>query len=250
MNYQHDYSINFPTTKDMTTRQRKAAKILRALVTHLGREDLRGLKCLDLGCSVGIISRALADSGANIIGIDIDRAALQEAASQGANSAAFATGDVGATPFPADTFDVLICSQVYEHSPSLTLLVREIHRVLKQGGVCFFSGPNRWAIMEEHYNLPFLSWLPKAWADRYVRWSGRANEYYENPRSAGALRSNLADFAIFDLNPDMIRYPELYAMEPEVGRFKYVARLVPDWFWKQLGSFVPNFNWILVKSRS
>ncbi|TRZ53468.1 class I SAM-dependent methyltransferase [bacterium] len=250
MNYQHKYSLHFPATKDAATRQRKATKIMQALVTHLEHDDLRGLMCLDLGCSVGVISRTLATAGARIVGVDIDAAALQLAASERTKYATFVLGDVGATPFPDETFDALICSQVYEHSPSLALLAREIHRVLKTGGLCFFSGPNRWAVMEEHYHLPFLSWLPKAWANRYVRWSGRAAEYYECPRSAGELRRALSGFAIHDLTPEMLRHPERYAMEPEVGRFKYVARRVPDWFWAQLGRAVPNFNWMLVKVKT
>jgi SAM-dependent methyltransferase len=247
MNYQHNYSLQFPATKDTATRQRKATKILQALVNHLGRDDLNGLMCLDLGCSVGIISRTLNAAGAHIVGVDIDAAALQMAFSKRIEHANFIQSDVGATPFPGGIFDVLICSQVYEHTPSLFLLAGEIHRVLRTGGLCFFSGPNRWAVMEEHYHLPFLSWLPKAWANRYVRWSGRANGYYECPRSMGELRRVLAGFAIHDLTPEMFRHPERYAMKKEVGGLKYIARYIPDWLWTHLGRFVPNFNWILVK---
>ena len=144
MNYQPNYSLHFPATKDTATRQRKANKILQALVIHLKRDDLRGLMCLDLGCSVGIISQTMATAGARIVGVDIDAAALQLAVSERTKHATYVLGDVGATPFPDETFDALICSQVYEHSPSLALLASEIYRVLKTGGLCFFSGPNRW----------------------------------------------------------------------------------------------------------
>ena len=250
MNYQHDYSIHFPTTKDTATRQRKATKIVQSLIFHFNRDDLQGLMCLDLGCSVGIISRTLAAAGARIIGVDIDPAGLQLAVAERTKHTYFILSDVGATPFPDETFDALVCSQVYEHTPSLTMLAGEIQRVLKAGGVCFFSGPNRWAIMEAHYHLPFLSWLPKAWADRYVRWSGRASEYYESPRSERELRKALAGFKIHDLALEMFRDPERFAMEPEVGIFKYWARWVPDKLWMQLGRLVPNFNWMLVKVKT
>jgi SAM-dependent methyltransferase len=249
MKYQSDYSLHFPATKDISTRQRKAFKILRALTAHLAREDLRGLICLDLGCSVGVISRTLAQAGANVVGLDIDEPGLRVAASQPGEAAAFVLGDGGATPFPDEMFDVLICSQVYEHSPSLALLAREMRRVLKFGGVGFFSGPNRWAVMEEHYHLPFLSWLPKPWADRYVRWTGRAGEYYERPRSAGELRRALSGFAIHDLTPMLLQHPEQYALEPEVGWVSHAARRAPEWSWALLGRLVPNFNWLLVKVR-
>ena len=220
MKYQHDYSLHFPATKDAEIRERKATKIVQALMLHLNSDNLSGLTCLDLGCSIGIISRSMASAGAHIIGVDIDLDALRLANKPRSKNPNFVLSDAGATPFDDETFDILICSQVYEHTPSLTLLVDEIQRVLKTGGMCFFSGPNRWAVMEEHYHLPFLSWLPKAWADRYLRWSGRAIEYYECPRSAGELREALADFEIDDLTPELLLQPERFAMKPEVGGFK------------------------------
>ena len=33
--------------------------------------------------------------------------------------------------------------------------------------------------MEPHYNLPFLSYLPKSTANYYVRFTGKAKKYYE-----------------------------------------------------------------------
>jgi len=249
MNYQRDYSIHFPATKNTAKRQRKAIKIREALLTYLNRRDLNGLQCLDIGCSVGIISQVLASAGGNVTGIDIDLHALQTAQTENSTATTLVLGDAGAAPFSNESFDIIICSQVYEHTPSLPLLIQEIQRLLKPTGVCFFSGPNRWAIMEEHYHLPFLSWLPKQWADFYVRWSGRAQEYYEHPTSAIKLRKAFAKFHIYDLTSEMLKNPEQYAMGPEVGVFKYLAQLIPNWLWSALGHAVPNFNWILVKAK-
>jgi 2-polyprenyl-3-methyl-5-hydroxy-6-metoxy-1,4-benzoquinol methylase len=249
MNYQQNYSLHFPATKNLAIRQRKATKIIQTLFMYLARDELSGLMCLDLGCSVGIISQTLAAAGASIVGVDIDSAALRQAASEGTKHAIYILSDVGATPFPDETFDILVCSQVYEHSPSLDLLGNEINRVLKTEGVCFFSGPNRWAVIEEHYHLPLLSWMPKPWANRYLRWSGRGTEYYENPRSARELRASLSDFTIYDMTPEMLKYPERFAMESEVGGLKYLARWLPEWVWTRLGQVVPNFNWLLVKDK-
>lgn len=248
MKYQVNYSSRFPESRDLPTRRRKAAKILQILKDFLHREDLSGLDCLDLGCSVGVISDALACAGGATIGLDIDSEALEQAPRHSENTPVFVVGDVGATPFPERTFDIIICSQVYEHAPDLELLVQEIERLLKKGGVCFFSGPNRWALLEEHYDLPFLSWLPKKWADRFIRATGRAIEYYEHPLSGNQLRKVLRGFGILDLTPDLLKYPEHYSMDPEVGAFKYFARFIPSWGWGLVGHLVPNFNWLLVKA--
>jgi len=113
--------------------------------------------------------------------------------------------------------------------------------------VCFFSGPNRWAVMERHYGLPFLSWLPRRWADRYVRLAGRAREYYEHPRSFVELRGALRQFAIHDYTPRLLSDPAHFALDEEVGWLRYVTASVPLWVWRLLRPCVPNFNWVLTK---
>ncbi len=52
---------------------------------------------------------------------------------------------------------------------------------------------NRLGVVEPHYRLPFLSWLPHgALADRYVRAFGRADHYYERFRTRPGLRRLVA----------------------------------------------------------
>jgi 2-polyprenyl-3-methyl-5-hydroxy-6-metoxy-1,4-benzoquinol methylase len=250
MKYQQNYSQQFPEVMDEASRQRKATKILQSLKEYLQRENLKGLRCLDLGCSVGVISDTLAHEGASVVGLDIDGGALGRKSHRDKAGAEFVLGDGGATPFMDGVFDLVVCAQVYEHAPSLELLAQEVHRLLKTGGVCFFSGPNRWAIIEEHYDLPFLSWLPRRWADQYVRLTRHAAEYYEQPRSAAELRKALQGFTIHDLAPKLLTHPERYSMEREVGVFRYLARCVPKWNWLFLGSLLPNFNWLLVKTKT
>ena len=58
-----------------------------------------------------------------------------------------------------------------------------MHRVLADNGVLYLGLGNRLGIIEPHYKLPFLSYLPPSLADRYVRASGRADHYYERMNS-------------------------------------------------------------------
>ncbi len=246
MKYQCDYSRHFPAVKDQAVRARKAIKISRVLEDFLGH-DLSGLTCLDMGCSIGVITEHLAESARLAVGMDIDEGAVRQATGWGGAEASFVVADVGATSFADGTFDVIVCSQVYEHTPSLELLVVEIYRLLKDDGVCFFSGPNRWAVMERHYGLPLLSWLPPRWADRYVRLAGRAQEYYERPRSATELRRALRQFTIHDYTLRLLSDPVHFALDEEVGVFRNVAASMPVWVWRFLRRWVPNFNWVLTK---
>ena len=243
MKYQHDYSRQFPTVKNRATRARKAIKTLRVLEDFLGH-DLSDLTCLDMGCSIGMTTEHLARSACLAVGIDIDEEAIRQATGEDGSQASFIVADVGVTSFADGAFDVIVCNQVYEHTPNLELLVAEIYRLLKDDGVCFFSGPNRWTVMERHYNLPFLSWLPPRWADRYVRLTGRAQEYYEHPLSATELRRALRQFVVHDYTLQLLSDPVHFALGEEIGIFQYV----PAWVWPLLYRWVPNFNWVLTKN--
>ncbi|MBN2004370.1 MAG: class I SAM-dependent methyltransferase [Anaerolineae bacterium] len=241
MKYQTDYSQHFPATTDRAKRTLKLQKVLRVLEDFLGH-SLTGLRVLDMGCSIGVMTGYLAESAHLAVGIDIDQGAIRQAAQNGPQ-ASLVIGDTGGAPFAPSTFDIIVCSQVYEHVPSLELLVAEMDRLLKQDGVCFFSGPNRWRLIEPHYKLPFLSWLPRRAADWYVRLTGLGQEYYERPLSAKGLRRALYPFVIHDYTLRLLTEPARFAMEKEVGHLRYM----PAWGWRILYPWLPNFNWILTK---
>lgn len=50
-------------------------------------------------------------------------------------------GNVLDLPFPNDTFDTVISTQVLEHVEKPWVMVKEIYRVLKPGGVCILTAP-------------------------------------------------------------------------------------------------------------
>lgn len=64
---------------DESSRRRKPQKITAVLRHFFGREDLEGLKVVDLGCSTGYIADELAELGAKVVGVDIDVPGLAQA---------------------------------------------------------------------------------------------------------------------------------------------------------------------------
>jgi ubiquinone/menaquinone biosynthesis C-methylase UbiE len=50
-------------------------------------------------------------------------------------------GDVLNSPFADNEFDTVISTQVLEHVPKPWLMIKEIHRILKPGGVCILTAP-------------------------------------------------------------------------------------------------------------
>jgi SAM-dependent methyltransferase len=149
---------------------------------------------------------------------------------------------------PDASVDIVVCAQVYEHTADAPALVREVWRVLRTGGVCFFSGPNRLAIVEEHYWLPFLSWLPQRLADRYMRLFKRGERYDIDPLFYWQIRHLWGGFVIFDYTVPMLRHPDRFGLSERLGRLRWLSRL-PAWLFRLLMPLLPNYNWILVKSK-
>ena len=144
----------------------KAKKIIAIIRDH-HNDNLSNKRCLDLGCSSGEITEALSQVFSYIVGVDIDFEALTT--NNHNRMASYCMGSGSELPFENSSFDIIICAQVYEHSESPQKLFKEIYRVLSDNGVCFFSGPNKFSLMEEHYWLPLLSWFPQKISNFYMR---------------------------------------------------------------------------------
>jgi len=83
-------------------------------------------------------------------------------------------------PFPDSHFDVVISNHVIEHvgdSIAQRWHLAELRRVLRPDGVGYLAVPNRWQMVEPHYRLAFLSWLPEAWRTPYLRLRHRGSHY-------------------------------------------------------------------------
>ena len=159
---------------DEQGRRRKAAKILAVLRHFLGRENFSGLKVLDIGCSAGFISDEFRLAGADVVGLDIDEPGLEKAKQRFGDHVEFIAAPGDTIPLPPQSVDVVVFNHIYEHVPDPDAVMAEIRRVLRDDGVVYLGLGNRLGIMEPHYKLPFLSWLPKRYADRYLRVTGRA----------------------------------------------------------------------------
>jgi len=102
----------------------------------------RNLRVLDVACGVGYGSEILREAGAaKVIGVDLAFEAIAPNGNE--RKALFANGDACKLPFAAQTFDVVVSFETIEHVPEPEKLLQEIARVLKPGGLCVCSSPNR-----------------------------------------------------------------------------------------------------------
>lgn len=105
---------------------------------------LSGLRVLDVGCGGGILSEALAERGASVLGIDLVESALQAAEAHRAGQAVeYRLESSRETAARGEVFDVVTCMEMLEHVADPAAVLRDIHALLKPGGWAFFSTINR-----------------------------------------------------------------------------------------------------------
>ena len=105
---------------------------------------LSGLRVLDVGCGGGILSEALAERGASVLGIDLAESALQAAEAHRAGQAVeYRLESSRETAARGEVFDVVTCMEMLEHVADPAAVLRDIHALLKPGGWVFFSTINR-----------------------------------------------------------------------------------------------------------
>jgi len=129
---------------------------------------------LDMGCGAGRHAFESFRRGARVVAFDYSAAELKdvgglfaamreagEAGTAPGSMAATANGDALALPFPDDTFDHIIASEVLEHVSDDGQALREVFRVLKPGGRLAATVPS-WLpeqvcwLLSDEYHAPFV----------------------------------------------------------------------------------------------
>lgn len=128
--------------------------------------SLAGKKVLDVGCGGGILSEAMARSGAQVTGIDLADKSLKIAKLHGLESGVKVEyRKVPAEQLAAEQpgqYDVVTCMEMLEHVPDPASIVRACAALTKPGGWVFFSTLNRnpksflFAIIGAEYVLRLL----------------------------------------------------------------------------------------------
>lgn len=115
----------------------------RALV-HILMPFIQGNKVLDVGCGMGFMSEAIAQTGREIISTDIDipyvQYTLQRTQKYTYQNGGVLFGDYQ-LPFLNSTFDTIVSLDVIEHVEDDIRLVDELVRILKDDGRLIVTVP-------------------------------------------------------------------------------------------------------------
>jgi hypothetical protein len=117
---------------------------------------------------------------------------------------------------------------------------------MKKDGVCYFAGPNKYELVEPHYRLPFLSWLPRGLADRYMQVTGKGSSYPEKPYSFPSIRALLSSFQVTSYTGKILRDPARYNAT-DILPTGSIKRMVAILMYRVAPFFFPGFVYILKK---
>lgn len=114
---------------------------LEVIFDELLELDLSGKKLLDAGSGTGWFSCKAASRGANVVSLDVGEKILAQVAKKCESRRV--VGSVLDIPFPAESFDIVLSTEVIEHTPDPKRAIREMHRVLKKNGTLILTVPNK-----------------------------------------------------------------------------------------------------------
>ena len=152
--------------------------------------DLPEKHIVDVGCGGGILSEGLAALGADVLGIDLSEQLIDIAElhslETGINVSYRKISAEALAEQQPESFDIITCMEMLEHVPDPGSIIHACTRLLKPGGMAFFSTLNRKAkayllaiVAAEH----LLKMLPKGTHD-YKRFI-KPSELSRSARTAG-----------------------------------------------------------------
>lgn len=146
-------------------------------------------------------------------------------------------------PFADASFDAVISNHVIEHVGDETAQkahLAELRRVLRPGGIGYLAVPNRWMLVEPHYRLAFLSWLPHGWRSPYLRAMKRGQVYDCEPLQLWQLQDYLASAGLSGSNVCIDALRALYEIEKPRCVIGRIIRRVPDRILRPFHPIIPT----------
>ncbi len=138
----------------------RAARIFDAVI-----QQAPGGRLLDLGCGPGDWTYHLEHAGFEVVAIDICRDAILYARQRAA--ANFVQGDMRCLPIKSATFDVILASEVIEHSHAPAEFLAEASRLLRPDGLLVLTSPNGGFVLNGLPSYRESVSDPKFWAHEF-----------------------------------------------------------------------------------
>jgi SAM-dependent methyltransferase len=96
-------------------------------------------RLLDIACGAGSLLQAAARAGWTTEGVEVSATAVEHV--RAAGFSAFC-GELAEAKYPTGHFDVVTASELLEHLPDPSVLINEVGRILRPGGLCWATTPH------------------------------------------------------------------------------------------------------------
>jgi len=157
------FAEQFDSAMNMYDTNRRLQVIFQELLT----EDIKGKTLLDAGCGTGWFSKEAVRRGAKVVSLDVGENILAQAAKKCESERV--KGSVLDMPFEDEYFDIVISTEVIEHTHDPQKAIQEMYRVLKKKGILILTVPNKiWYPAIVIANLFKLR--PYGGYENWVRW--------------------------------------------------------------------------------
>lgn len=136
--------------------QRKARYELEPIPEFADFSAFRGLRTLEIGVGLGADHQSLAESGADLYGVDLTERAVDFTRARLALfglKSELAVADAEHLPFADDSFDAVYSWGVLHHTPDTPRACKEVLRVLRLGGKAKIM------IYHKHSLVGLMLWL-------------------------------------------------------------------------------------------
>lgn len=222
---------------DLPSRRLKGLKIERLLELASLPQPIR---MLEVGCGSGGIAHYFGTH--EHLRCDVDAVDIHDnrLITEGYR---FQQVDGTGLPFADQSLDVVLSNHVIEHvgdEQAQRAHLAELRRVLRIDGVGYLAVPNRWMLVEPHYKLVFLSWLPHAWRTPYLRAMRKGDVYDCEPLQLGQAEQLLAEAGLRYKNLCLDALRATLEIERSKSLATRMLRRVPDLILMPMNRLVPT----------